>query len=133
MELTDVFKEPVYTVLYSGAVNNVGDWKKNEHSHNFGEILFVKKGRGQIRINGEKRSVRYGDLVIYNPGDVHRESSYENEEFGILFVTLRPVGRRPRGSCPTACRRSCRRGRPPSRSRTFSPSSSTRWKTRAPP
>ena len=95
MELTDVFKEPVYTVLYSGAVNNVGDWKKNEHSHNFGEILFVKKGRGQIRINGEKRSVRYGDLVIYNPGDVHRESSYENEEFGILFVTLRPVGQAP--------------------------------------
>ena len=95
MELTDVFKEPVYTVLYSGAVNNVGDWKKNEHSHNFGEILFVKKGRRQIRINGEKRSVRYGDLVIYNPGDVHRESSYENEEFGILFVTLRPVGQAP--------------------------------------
>ena len=38
---------------------------------------------------------RYGDLVIYNPGDVHRESSYENEEFGILFVTLRPVGQAP--------------------------------------
>lgn len=94
MNLTDVFKDPVYSVLYSGAINNVSDWKKSEHSHNFSEILFVKKGRGQVVINGAKLAVRYGDLVVYNPGDVHRELSYENEEFRLLFVTVRELNGR---------------------------------------
>lgn len=48
------FKQPIYYVIYSDLVNNVSNWKKSEHSHPFSEIVFVKKGRGQVVINGNR-------------------------------------------------------------------------------
>lgn len=87
-----LFKDPIYTVIYSGVVNNVSDWKKNKHSHSFSEILFVKKGHGLICINDKKHEVKYGDIVIYNPQDLHQELCYENEEFKVFFVALKQLG-----------------------------------------
>ncbi len=86
------FKQPIYYVIYSDLVNNVSNWKKSEHSHPFSEIVFVKKGRGQVVINGNRYNVKYGDVVVYNPKDVHREISLENEEFKVIFVALQEIG-----------------------------------------
>jgi AraC-like DNA-binding protein/mannose-6-phosphate isomerase-like protein (cupin superfamily) len=87
--IKSIFKEPVYSILYSGTVNNVSDWKKNMHSHNFSEIIFVKKGRGQIIINDKKYEVKYGDIVVYNPQDMHQELYYINEEFKVYFLAVK--------------------------------------------
>lgn len=87
-----IFKDPIYKIIYSGAVNNVSDWKKNMHSHDFSEIMYVKKGRGQIIINDKKFEAKYGDLIVYNPGDLHQEICYENQEFKVLFIAIKELG-----------------------------------------
>lgn len=86
------FKQPIYCVIYSDFVSNVSNWKKSKHSHPFSEIVFVKKGRGQIFINDQKYNVKYGDVIVYNPNDIHQEVSLENEEFKVYFVALKEIG-----------------------------------------
>jgi AraC family transcriptional regulator of arabinose operon len=85
------FKQPIYLIIYSGSVYNVSDWKRNKHSHSFSEILFIKKGRGQILINENKYNVQYGDIVVYKPNDSHQELAYENEEFQLYFVAIKDL------------------------------------------
>lgn len=87
-----LFKDPIYMIIYSGVVNNVGDWKEKTHSHDFSEIMFVKKGKGIIIINDKKHEVKYGDIIVYNPQDLHLELCYPNEEFKVLFVALKELG-----------------------------------------
>jgi AraC-like DNA-binding protein len=86
-----LFKQPIYSIIYSGIVYNVSDWKKKKHSHLFSEILFIMKGRGQVIINDNKYNVQYGDIIVYKPNDVHQEIAYENEEFKLYFVAIKDL------------------------------------------
>lgn len=79
-------------IIYSGVINNVSEWKEKKHSHDFSEIMFVKKGKGIIIINDKKHEVKYGDIIVYNPQDVHLELCYPNEEFKVFFVALKELG-----------------------------------------
>ena len=48
------------------------------HWHNDMEIIYIKKGRGCIRVNLSPFLVQEGDIVIVLPGQLHSIEQYEN-------------------------------------------------------
>ena len=41
------------------------------HTHDFAEVFWIERGSGIHLINGERRALRQGDLVLIRPDDVH--------------------------------------------------------------
>jgi len=41
------------------------------HTHNFAEVFWLERGRGEHRINGQSVALAAGDLVAIRPHDVH--------------------------------------------------------------
>lgn len=78
-------------LLYSGILSQQKGWKDNTHVHNFAEILFVMKGKGQIFYKDETREITRGDIVIYNAGLPHREQSSDSDPLELLFIGLDKV------------------------------------------
>lgn len=54
-------------------------WKEEEgndlHSHNCIELIIILQGKGSILIEGKKKDVKEGQLIILNPGVEHRSIS----------------------------------------------------------
>ena len=78
-------------LIYSGILSQQKGWKDNTHSHNFAEILFVMKGKGQIFYNNEIREITSGDIIVYNAGLPHREQSSDSDPLELLFIGLDKV------------------------------------------
>ena len=78
-------------LLYSGILSQQKGWKDNKHVHNFAEILFVMKWRGQILLNKETYNIEQGDIVIYNAGQEHTEQSSDSAPLKLLFLGLDKV------------------------------------------
>lgn len=70
--------------LYAGKLEKVKQWKEKEHAHPFCEIMFVFSGSGEATIGGQDYAVKKGDIIIYNPNTLHKESS--SSEVGIEFA-----------------------------------------------
>ena len=49
------------------------------HTHEFPEITFIIDGKSEQIINGKKYSVKKGNIVILNKGDLHEEHSDKEE------------------------------------------------------
>lgn len=83
---TDSIKIP--RLLYTGMLTDVSDWLSEPQSHSFCEILYIISGNGEVTINDEKYYVQSGDIVIYNPGVVHKEHASKDNPFQFLFLAL---------------------------------------------
>lgn len=75
-------------LLYSGYLCKSDDWHEKEHSHEFAEIIFILDGRGAVYVNGVGHSLKKGDLVIYNAGVTHYETSDPKEPLEAQFVAF---------------------------------------------
>ena len=75
-------------LLYVGKLNNTSAWAETEHHHDFLEILLVKSGRGTVNINGQVRSIKKGDIIIYNAGTPHAESGNADKPLNLYFIAL---------------------------------------------
>ncbi|WP_058300746.1 AraC family transcriptional regulator [Gorillibacterium timonense] len=63
-------------MLYIGKLKEDPSWKFPNHKHeNVSEIIYVLHGEGTVRIDGQMYTVQSGDLLIYNQGILHEESS----------------------------------------------------------
>ncbi len=75
-------------LLYVGDLKRGEDWRENEHSHDFCEILFVEGGKGFVTIDGTRREIKSGDIIIYNPGTQHFEESSDSDPIMFKFMAL---------------------------------------------
>ena len=75
-------------LLYSGYLSKNDDWHEREHSHDFAEIIFILDGHGAVYVDGIGRSLKKGDLVIYNAGVTHYESSDSDEPLEAQFIAF---------------------------------------------
>lgn len=78
-------------LIYSGILSQQKGWKDNTHSHNFAEILFVMKGKGQVFYDNDVREITSGDIIVYNAGLPHREQSSDSDPLELLFIGLDKV------------------------------------------
>lgn len=74
--------------LYAGKLEKIRQWHEKPHEHPFCEILFVLAGRGEITISGNKYSVKKGDIIIYNPHEIHEESTTDSNGIEIAFMGI---------------------------------------------
>lgn len=63
-------------------------WGRQLHCHDFCELMFVKEGQGNIMIDSEMFPFKKGDIVIYNPGTMHRERTEEGSECNMIFIGI---------------------------------------------
>ena len=75
-------------LLYSGILSQQKGWKDILHIHNFAEILFVSKGRGQIICDDKTYGIERGDIIVYNAGQGHMEQSSDSDPLELLFIGL---------------------------------------------
>ncbi len=54
------------------------------HAHDHGVVIL--RGRGTVRLGGERHAVGVGDVVYVSPGDVHQFESTGPEPLGFLCV-----------------------------------------------
>ncbi len=63
-------------LLYAGKVANEPEWNFHAHSHvNHCEIIYISSGEGSYVIDGQHYTAQKGDILIYNKGIIHQESS----------------------------------------------------------
>ncbi len=74
--------------LYAGKLEKTRQWKEKAHEHPFCEILFVLSGQGETVIAGEKYTIRKGDIIIYNPHEMHEESTVDGPGIEIAFMGI---------------------------------------------
>ncbi len=74
--------------LYAGKLEKIRQWHENPHEHPFCEILFVLAGRGEVIISGNKYSVKKGDIIIYNPHEIHEESTADSPGIELAFMGI---------------------------------------------
>ncbi|HOX05036.1 MAG TPA: AraC family transcriptional regulator [Planctomycetota bacterium] len=60
--------------VYTVAVNHRADVEIAEHHHAVFELIYLLEGAMRIRIRGRQHRAGVGDLVIYHPGEDHRET-----------------------------------------------------------
>jgi AraC-like DNA-binding protein/quercetin dioxygenase-like cupin family protein len=75
--------------LYTGIVSDIENWGSEEQSHDFCELLYICDGAGTVYINDHAYPVRPGDVVVYNSGSVHCESTGKDDPFRFLFLAFR--------------------------------------------
>jgi len=49
-----------------------------EHSHEVLEHNIIVKGKGWVTVNGDKREVKRGDCVTFQPGEIHQWGAVED-------------------------------------------------------
>lgn len=61
------------------------------HEHTYGQLLYVTRGRGVAATEDEEREVEAGDLVFFEPGEVHWHGTARDDpsEFAHLTVVVR--------------------------------------------
>lgn len=62
---------------------------RNEaHTHDFAEVFWVELGRVVHLVNGERRLLTEGDLILVRPNDVHTIRRYRTEDFAFVNVAF---------------------------------------------
>lgn len=101
------FKQVAYTkvdaikldtkCLYAGKLERIKSWNEKLHSHPFCEILFILSGSGSIIVNENEFEVEKGDIIVYNPGVSHAESTKGENGIEIAFfgITNFKIGNLP--------------------------------------
>ena len=78
-------------LLYVGRLNKQAGWHDEPHSHDFAEILFVKEGYGTVRAYGTEKIIGPGDIIVYNAGISHEETSNAEAPLELIFFALDKV------------------------------------------
>ena len=65
----------------------ITEWGYPRHNHNFFELTFVLKGRGQHLLNDSVIDYKEGDLFFLTPKDEHEFIVKEPSRFGIIKFT----------------------------------------------
>lgn len=82
----------------------------SEHSHEFFEMVYVRRGRGWHFIEGERYPIQTGDLYVISPDETHGYAPLEGETLHIINILwmpqlvediLRPAKSRSRGAAST--------------------------------
>ena len=75
-------------LLYAGKLDKKDGWREKAHSHDFCEIMYIADGTGTITVGKTRRTVRKGDIVIYNANLVHEEESSAEKPMALYFMAL---------------------------------------------
>ena len=59
---------------YAAVMDRAADWTMDEHHHEVFELIYLLEGAMRIRIRGRMHRAGVGDLIIYHPGEDHRET-----------------------------------------------------------
>jgi AraC family cel operon transcriptional repressor len=59
------------------------------HDHTFHELFWIEEGRGWHHVNGERRALERGSLVLVRADDVHGVACAEGERMRIVNVAFR--------------------------------------------
>jgi len=62
-----------------------------EHSHDFYEMVYVRSGHGDHRINGRVFPLHAGDLYVINPGERHSYEPAKSEPLKIINLLWLPA------------------------------------------
>ena len=62
----------------------------SEHSHDFFEMVYVRRGRGWHIIEGERYPIQAGDLYAISPGETHGYAPHEGEALQIVNLLWMP-------------------------------------------
>ena len=74
--------------LYAGKLERIKQWSEKPHNHPFCEILFVVSGIGKTIIDGKEYNIEKGDIVVYNPGTMHEESTLGTSGLELAFFGI---------------------------------------------
>jgi AraC-like DNA-binding protein/mannose-6-phosphate isomerase-like protein (cupin superfamily) len=61
-----------------------------EHSHEFFEMVYVRRGRGWHFIEGERYPIQTGDLYVISPDETHGYAPLEGETLQIVNILWMP-------------------------------------------
>lgn len=61
-----------------------------EHSHEFFEMVYVRRGRGQHLIDGAAHTIQAGDLYVISPGENHGYAPLPGETMHIVNILWMP-------------------------------------------
>ena len=61
-----------------------------EHSHEFFEMVYVRRGRGQHLIDGAAHTIQAGDLYVISPGENHGYAPLSGETMHIVNILWMP-------------------------------------------
>jgi NDP-sugar pyrophosphorylase family protein len=56
------------------------------HSHPVGEVYFFVEGRGEIELDGERKTVGSGDMIAIKPDEFHRVYNTSDKDFVFICV-----------------------------------------------
>ena len=62
-------------------------WEFPKHSHNFFELVFIKKGSGNHKLNESLFKYNKGDIFLLTPKDEHEFNIEETTTFGFIKFT----------------------------------------------
>ncbi len=60
------------------------------HGHDFVELVFIVRGEGRHRFEGNEYDIRAGDVFIINPGEVHTYSIQRGKQIEIINCLFLP-------------------------------------------
>ena len=75
-------------LLYVGYLNKQVDFKEENHSHDFLEVVFVSGGKGKVIIDGKQADIKSGDILVYNAGCEHYETSSKDDPLELKFLAF---------------------------------------------
>ena len=61
-----------------------------EHSHEFFEMVYVRRGRGQHLLDGAAHTIQAGDLYVISPGENHGYAPLPGETMHIVNILWMP-------------------------------------------
>ena len=62
-----------------------------EHSHEFFEVVYVRRGRGEHFLNGRNYAIKAGDLYLIRPGESHAYAPLPQQQMRITNVLWMPT------------------------------------------
>lgn len=80
-----------HKLLLSISYQNPAWWSsktRHLHSHDFCEVMFVKKGDGSVKFDDSVQHFHTGDIVIYNPGTTHCEFVDDGSDSTLIFIGI---------------------------------------------
>lgn len=73
-------------LLYIARLSPDPTWHIDAHLHKHHELIVVLGGRLRVRIDGELREARTGDLLLYHAGHKHEESTDPADPVETIFL-----------------------------------------------
>ncbi|MBR4109741.1 MAG: AraC family transcriptional regulator [Oscillospiraceae bacterium] len=73
-------------LLYVGQLDRQPGWTEELHTHDFVELIFVLDGKGTATIDDQTFPIKKGDLVVYNAGLTHSETSSTDAPLELQFL-----------------------------------------------